>query len=81
MRVTEIYFGHSVNYIITFFIFTSLYPCMIQKVFILGQFFEMQILMDLHVLKSPESENDIFSRWSLSLCVYLFSAQLQNKLK
>ena len=38
----------------------------------LGQIFEMEILLDLHVLRSPESENHIFSVWPVcivSLCV------------
>ena len=29
----------------------------------------MLILMDSHVLQSPESENHIFSSWSLSVCI------------
>ena len=33
------------------------------------KFFEVQILMDLHVLRSPESENHIFSKWSVRMCV------------
>ena len=42
---------------------------MADKVLFLGQIFEMEILMDLHVLRSPESENHIFSGWSVSVCV------------
>ena len=33
-----------------------------------GQIFETDILMDLHVLKSPECGNHIFCIWSVSLC-------------
>ena len=35
----------------------------------MGQTFEIEILMDLHVLRSPESENHIFSGWSMCTCV------------
>ena len=34
---------------------------------ILGQIFKIDILMDLLVLRSPESENHIFNGWSFSL--------------
>ena len=37
----------------------------------LGQIFEMEILMDLNVLRSPEPENHIFSVWSVCMCVCL----------
>ena len=53
--------------------------------------FEMQILMDIHVLRSPEFENHIFSVWSVCMCVCvclyvcesvcLLSTQLKSKLK
>ena len=33
---------------------------MVEKVFLLVQIFEMEILMDLHSIKTPESENHIF---------------------
>ena len=33
------------------------------------QIFEMEILMNLHVLKSPETENPIFCDCSVSMCV------------
>ena len=42
---------------------------MVEKVLLLGQIFEMEIIMDLHVLRSPESENHIFSDWSVCKCV------------
>ena len=45
--------------LLTFFItFFYLYA---EKVLLLGQIFEMEILMDLHILRSPESEKHIFS--------------------
>ena len=34
----------------------------------LGQIFEVEILMNLHILRSPESKNHIFSGWSVSVC-------------
>ena len=40
-----------------------LQECMAEKELFWGQIFEMEILMDLHVLRSPESENHIFSGW------------------
>ena len=34
------------------------------------QIVKVEILIDLHVLRSSESENHIFSVWSLCMCVY-----------
>ena len=51
-------------------------PISIESI-VLSQIFEVEILMDLHVLKSPESENHIFSTWSVCMrvcvcaCVYV----------
>ena len=36
---------------------------MVEKVLFLGQIFEMEVLMDLHVLRFSEFENHIFSSW------------------
>ena len=52
----------------------SLTHVMVRKTLFLGQIFEMEILMNLYVLRSPESENDIFSVWSMCLCLCLLSA-------
>ena len=49
-----------------------------EKVLFLGQFSGMEILMDLHALKAPESENHIFRDWCV--CVSLLSAYLKVKL-
>ena len=38
---------------------------MVEKVLFLGQIFEVEILMDLHVMRTPESKNYIFSAWSV----------------
>ena len=61
----------------------SLTHVMVEKVLFLGQIFEM--LMDLHVLRPPKSENHIFNGWSarlfVSVCVLvcLLSALLKKK--
>ena len=47
---------------------------MVEKELFLGQIFELEILMDSHVLRSPESENHIFSKWSVCVCVCMLSA-------
>ena len=41
---------------------------MVEKVLLLDQIFELEILIDLHVMRSPESENNIFSIWSVCVC-------------
>ena len=45
-----------------------------KKVLFLGQIFEVEILMDIHVLSSLESQNHIFSVWSVcvSVCMRVF---------
>ena len=53
---------------ITFIIFTFSY-LLTEKVLFSGQISEMEILMELHVLRSPESENHIFSVWCVYACV------------
>ena len=40
-----------------------------EKVLFWGQIFEMEILMDLHILSSSEYENHVFSAWSVCVCV------------
>ena len=57
-----IYFNN--NFLISFS-----YPYKVKKVMFWSRIFEMEILMDLHVLRSPESENHIFSKWSVCICV------------
>ena len=47
------------------FFLLSLTQVMVQKVLFLSQIFEMDILMGLHDLRSPESENPICSVWSV----------------
>ena len=53
----------------------SLTHVMVDKALFLGQIFEMEILMDLHVMRAVESKNHIFSVCSVcmfvSLCVCL----------
>ena len=43
---------------------------MVEKVLFSGKIFEREILMDLHNLRAHESENHIFSGWSLSLGMF-----------
>ena len=38
-------------------------------VLFLGQIFEIEILMELHIMRSPEFENHIFIVWSV--CMYV----------
>ena len=40
--------------------FTCSYPYMVQKVLLIGQIFEIESLMDLHVLNPSETERNIF---------------------
>ena len=53
------------------FFYYFLLPISRQSI-VLGWNFEMQTLMDIHVLRSPESENHIFSVWSVCMCVCLY---------
>ena len=50
---------------------------MIEKLLLLDQIFEMEILMGLHVLKFPESENHIFN--GLSVCVRVAVVSITQK--
>ena len=50
-----------------FYFLLSIY--MVKKVLFLGQFFEIEFLLFLHVLRSPESENQVFSGLSVCVCV------------
>ena len=46
-------------------IFIFSYPSIVRKVLFWGEIFQMEVSMNLHVLKSPESVNYIFSDWSV----------------
>ena len=54
---------------------------------LLGQNFEIEILMGLHISKSFETENDIFSGWfvcmfaCVSVCESAYLKKLQKKLR
>ena len=52
---------------ITFIIFS--YPCVVEKVVFWDKIFKMEIFMDLHVFRFPESENHTFSCWIVCMCV------------
>ena len=49
------------------YLLLSLTHVMVEKVLFLGQIFELEILMGLHVMRTPESKNHIFSGWSVCL--------------
>ena len=49
--------------------FNFLLTLVVKKVLFWSQIFEMEILMNLHLLKFSESENHFFSGWSLCMCV------------
>ena len=46
---------------------------MAEKVFFLDQIYETDFLIDLHVLRPPESENHIFSSWSVGIMLVCWS--------
>ena len=50
--------------------FTFSYPFKVEKALFLGQFSEVEILMALHILKAPDSENHVFKS---GLCVSVIS--------
>ena len=51
-----------------------------EKVLFLGQIFEMEILMDLHVMKTPESKKSHFYRLvSVHVCVSVISITQKQK--
>ena len=45
-------------------LFTFSYPCMVEKILFWSQIFEIEFLVELHTLISPESENCIFRKGS-----------------
>ena len=47
------------------------YLCMVGKELFLSQIFKMEILIDWHILRSPESKNLIFNGWSVCVCLLL----------
>ena len=52
-----------------FYFLLSLTQVMVKKILFQGQIFEMEILMDLHFISSPESENNTFRIRSVCMCV------------
>ena len=50
-----------------------------EKVLFWGQIFKVEILTNLHVLRSSESEKHIFSKWSVCMCVCLLSDNSKTK--
>ena len=68
---TELYSQMKLNFQKSVFTFLSLTCVMVEKVLFLREIFEAEILMDLHVMRTYEFENHIFSVWSLCLCVHV----------
>ena len=54
---------------------------MVEKIIFWSQILEVDILMDLHILRSSKSENDIFSGWSEYVCVLKLKNKWQRKLE
>ena len=52
---------------------------MVEKVFFLGQILELEILMDLYVIRSPEYNEHIFIIWSVCMCVYVSLISITQK--
>ena len=63
------FFSGCVEVLVNFILSLIIYR--IEKVLFSGRFFEIEFSLDLHVLRSPESENHVFSGWSVcvSVCV------------
>ena len=61
------------------YIFAFSYPYKAAKVVFLDQTFEMDILTDLHVLKSPESEKNIFNGWFVCMLVCVSVISMTQK--
>ena len=53
--------------------FLSLTHGMVVKILFSDQIFEEGILIDLQILKHPESKNYIFSDWSMYMCITVTS--------
>ena len=58
---------HCITVLDPLYIFTFSYTWIVNKVLFLGQIFEMEILIDWHVLRYPEFENHTFNDLPVSL--------------
>ena len=74
MRFTSSFSGHVLCMFLCTIIFYFLLPMHRRELF-WGQFFEMEILMDLHVLRSLEFENYIFRGCCVCVCLYCITAK------
>ena len=52
---------------------------LVEKLLFLGRIFKMEISMDLYVLRSLESENHIFSVWSVCVCLCVSVISITHK--
>ena len=67
---------------VCFFLFSFLFYFLLpinRESIVLGQIFEQEILMDLHVLRYLESENHIFSVCSVCMCVRVSLISITQK--
>ena len=58
----------------------SIASVMVEKTLFLGQTFEIEILIDLHVLRPPESENHIFIGRSIYMSVIKNKQQQKHEI-
>ena len=61
------------------FLFTFSYPYAIEKVVFSGPIFLSEFPLKLHILKSSESENQVFNDWSKNLLQH--NSQINNNRK
>ena len=54
---------------------------MVEKVLFLCLIFKVGVLMDLHVLRSAESESHTFSVGSMCMCAVCYQHNLKTKLQ
>ena len=53
---------------------------MVEKVLFWGHIFEIEILMDLHVIGNPELKYHILSFWSVTVCVSVISITQKHQI-
>ena len=72
LKLITVFFLNNYYFLISYYFL--FYPYMVEKILFCSQIFEIEILINLHVLSSSESENHIFNDWSVvrvSMCFYL----------
>ena len=66
-----------IDVVIFILLFYFLLPCEVEKILFLGLMFKIEILLNLYVSKSPESNNNIFRGWSL-VVYYQYNSKTNN---